>query len=120
MGASDQLVAPEPGLGTHPSEPSERRTLRGRAAALIDQHTRFGRAFDNLILALIVLSVASVVLEATPGLPTWTRPVFHVEEIIVVGVFSVEYLLRLAATRPITAFVFSFQGLVDLIAIAPF
>jgi sigma-B regulation protein RsbU (phosphoserine phosphatase) len=100
--------------------PGASETLRARAAALIDQHTRFGRAFDNLILALIVLSVASVVLEATPGLPAWTRPVFRVEEIIVVAVFSLEYLLRLAATRPITDFVFSFQGLVDLIAIAPF
>jgi sigma-B regulation protein RsbU (phosphoserine phosphatase) len=93
--------------------------LSERAGALLSHDTRFGRAFDNLILALIVLSVASVVLEATPGLPAWTRPVFRVEEIIVVAVFSIEYLLRLAAARPISAFVFSFQGLVDLIAIAP-
>ena len=53
---------------------------------------RFGHAFENLI----VLSVASVVVEATPGLPPWTRSAFHIEEIIVVAVFSFEYLLRLA------------------------
>ena len=101
-------------------EPATRDALSDRAGALIDPATRFGRVIDNLILALIVLSVASVVLEATPGLPAWTRSAFRVEEIIVVAVFSIEYLLRLAATRPVKAFIFSFQGLVDLIAIAPF
>jgi phosphoserine phosphatase RsbU/P len=35
-------------------------------------------------------------------------------------VFSFEYLLRLVAAENKTAFIFSFQGLVDLISIAPF
>ena len=97
-----------------------RTALRARAEALLRPDRRFGRAFDNLILALIVLSVASVIVEATPGLPAWTKPVFHIEELIVVAVFSFEYLLRLVAARRIRDFVFSFQGIVDLIAIAPF
>ena len=97
-----------------------RAALRARAEALLRPDRRFGRAFENLILALIVLSVASVLVEATPGLPVWTRPVFHIEEIIVVSVFSFEYLLRVAAARRVRDFVFSFQGAVDLIAIAPF
>jgi sigma-B regulation protein RsbU (phosphoserine phosphatase) len=80
----------------------------------------FGRAFENLILALIVLSVASVILEATAGLPGWARRAFHVEEIVVVAVFSFEYLLRLVAAEDTREFVFSFQGLVDLASIAPF
>jgi sigma-B regulation protein RsbU (phosphoserine phosphatase) len=80
----------------------------------------FGRAFENLILALIVLSVASVILEATAGLPGWARRAFHVEEIVVVAVFSFEYLLRLVAAEDTRKFVFSFQGLVDLASIAPF
>jgi sigma-B regulation protein RsbU (phosphoserine phosphatase) len=97
-----------------------RSALRARAEALLRPDRRFGRAFENLILALIVLSVASVIVEATPGLPAWTKPVLHIEELIVVAVFSAEYLLRLAAARRIRNFVFSFQGAVDLIAIAPF
>jgi len=97
-----------------------RAALRERADALLRTDRPFGRAFENLILALIVFSVASVIVEATPGLPAWTKPVFHVEELIVVVVFSFEYLLRLVAAENKRAFIFSFQGLVDLISIAPF
>src|ERR1700683_2549136 len=97
-----------------------RAALRIRADALLRPDRPFGRAFENLILALIVLSVASVIVEAPPGLPAWTKPVFHGEELIVVVVFSFEYLLRLVAAARIRDFVFSFQGAVDLIAIAPF
>jgi serine phosphatase RsbU (regulator of sigma subunit) len=94
--------------------------LHERAQRLLRPDRPFGRAFDNLILALIVLSVASVILEAAPGLPAWAKRAFHIEEIIVVSVFSFEYLLRLMAADNPIAFVFSFQGLVDLISIAPF
>ncbi|MGH8230548.1 MAG: PP2C family protein-serine/threonine phosphatase, partial [Steroidobacteraceae bacterium] len=66
------------------------------------------------------ISVMSMILEATPGLPAWARRAFRIEEMIVVGVFSFEYLLRLAAAQRKLAFVFSFQGVVDLLSIAPF
>src|ERR1700722_13874018 len=99
---------------------SAREAVRARAARWLAPEGLFGRWFENLILALIVLSVASVILEATPGLPSWAKRAFHVEEIIVVSVFSIEYLLRLVAAENKTAFIFSFQGLVDLISIAPF
>jgi serine phosphatase RsbU (regulator of sigma subunit) len=94
--------------------------VRARAQQLLRPDRPFGRRFENLILALIVLSVASVLLEATPGLPAWAKQAFRLEEIIVVSVFSFEYLLRLIAAEHKIRFIFSFQGLVDLISIAPF
>jgi serine phosphatase RsbU (regulator of sigma subunit) len=94
--------------------------VRERLQLLLRPDRQIGRAFDNLILALIVLSVASVLLEASAGLPAWTKAPLHIEEVIVVSVFSFEYLLRLLAAENRIAFVFSFQGLVDLISIAPF
>jgi phosphoserine phosphatase RsbU/P len=111
MSASGPVVVPGPAAGT---------ALRKRAQLLLRADRRFGRAFENVILALIVLSVASVILEATPGLPAWARRAFRIEEIVVVSVFSLEYLLRLVAAENKRAFVFSFQGIVDLISIAPF
>jgi sigma-B regulation protein RsbU (phosphoserine phosphatase) len=99
---------------------SARLALRAQAQALLRPDRPIGRAFENLILALIVLSVASVILEATPGLPAWAKRALHVEEIIVVSVFSFEYLLRLVAAENKAAFVFSFAGVVDLLSIAPF
>ncbi len=78
------------------------------------------RAFENLILVLIILSVASIAVEALPGLPAWARRALHIEEIVVVSVFSFEYLLRIVAARQKLAFIVSFRGVVDLLSIAPF
>jgi sigma-B regulation protein RsbU (phosphoserine phosphatase) len=76
--------------------------------------------FEKLILGLIVFSVASIGLEAIPGLPDWTTRVLAIAEVAVVVVFSFEYLLRIVAAPKKLAFIFSYQGLVDLLAIAPF
>ena len=80
----------------------------------------YAHAFERLILGLIVFSVASIGLEAIPGLPHWATRALAITELAVVAVFSIEYLLRIVAAPRKIAFVFSYQGLVDLLAIAPF
>jgi len=94
--------------------------VRGLAELLVLRPGAYARAFENLILALIVLSVASIGVEAIPRLPAWATRALRVEEMAVVAVFSLEYLLRIVAARGKLAFIFSFHGLVDLLAIAPF
>src|ERR1700719_1562511 len=94
--------------------------VRGLAELLLLRPGPYARAFETLILALIVLSVASIGVEAIPGLPDWARRALRIEEIVVVAVFSLEYLLRIVAAREKVAFILSFHGLVDLLAIAPF
>jgi sigma-B regulation protein RsbU (phosphoserine phosphatase) len=80
----------------------------------------YARAFENLILVLIAVSVVSVVFEATEDIPQWATEGFRIAEIVIVAVFSFEYLMRLVAARDKLAFIFSFAGLVDLLSIAPF
>jgi hypothetical protein len=99
---------------------SARDAIRGFAELLLERNGRYARAFENLILALIVLSVASVGLEAVPGLPAWSMQALHVGEIVVVGIFSLEYLLRIVVAPQKLRFIFSFHGLIDLLSIAPF
>ena len=94
--------------------------VRGLTEILLLRPGPYARAFDNLILALIVLSVASIGVEAIPGLPDWATRALRIEEIVVVAVFALEYLLRIVAAREKVAFILSFRGLVDLLAIAPF
>jgi serine phosphatase RsbU (regulator of sigma subunit) len=103
-----------------PAGKSAKARLRALAASLLLRDGAYARGFDNLILALIVISVISVGLESIRGLPAWVLRVLWIEEIIVVAVFSFEYLLRLASAERKLAFVFSFYGLVDLVSIAPF
>jgi len=94
--------------------------VRGLAELLLLRPGPYARAFENLILTLIVLSVASIGVEVIPGLPDWAGRALRIEELVVVAVFSLEYLLRIVAAREKVAFILSFHGLVDLLAIAPF
>ena len=89
------------------------------AALLLVGPGPYARAFENLILGLILLSVASIGVAAIPTLPGWATSALRVEEVIVVVVSSFEYLLRIVAAPGKFAFIFSFEGLVDLLAIAP-
>ena len=96
-----------------------RGPLRALAQLLIEPRGRYAEAFENLIVALVVLSVASIGVAAIPGLPPWALRALRIEEIVVLVVFSLEYLLRIVAAPRKLAYLGSFQGLIDLLAIAP-
>jgi len=105
---------------THPPLQTPWSWLRSLAARLIDADGPEARRFENLIMALIAVSMASVGLELIPHLPTWVSSALYAVELVVVAIFSFEYLLRFIAAKSKLAFVFSFYGLIDLLAIAPF
>ena len=81
---------------------------------------RAGRAFDLGIQVLIVFSLVTFSLDTLPNLTAGERAVLYRLEFLTVMIFTAEYLLRIyvASNRP--GFIFSFFGLVDLIAILPF
>jgi len=82
--------------------------------------TRQGRAFDVAIQILIVVSVATFAIETLPGLSEDTLRLLQFSEAVIVVVFTAEYLLRLYSSSRRLAFVFSFYGIIDLLAILPF
>lgn len=94
--------------------------LRAFAQLLVEGRGPYARAFENLILVLIVLSVASIGVESIPALPDWALRTLRASEIVIVAVFTFEYLLRLIVVRNPLAFIFSYQGAIDLLAVAPF
>jgi serine phosphatase RsbU (regulator of sigma subunit) len=90
------------------------------ANALLADEGPYARAFETLIIWLILFSIASVGIETMPGLPHWALRLLRLGEIIVVAVFTAEYLARIVLAQRKLAFIFSFAGLVDLLSIAPF
>lgn len=94
--------------------------IKKLAAGLVQGEGPYARRFDNFILVLIVVSLFSIGLEAIPHLPAWAVTALKFEELVVVAAFALEYLLRIIAADHKLAFIFSFYGLVDLLAIAPF
>jgi voltage-gated potassium channel len=80
----------------------------------------FGRALDWTIQGLIVLSLVSFSVETLPNLSETTHNLLHSFELFSVAVFSIEYIVRVFVATPRRAYVFSFFGIIDLLAILPF
>ena len=89
---------------------------------------RVSRIFDWSIMALIALSLLSIILESFLRLYTKYYTVFRAFETVTVAVFTAEYLLRIwtadllypGEKRPRLKYILSFMAIVDLLAILPF
>jgi voltage-gated potassium channel len=82
--------------------------------------TRSGRIFDLIIQFLIVVSLVTFSIETLPGLSAPTLRYLSWIEIATVVLFTAEYVLRILVADRKLSFVFSFFGLIDLLAILPF
>ncbi|MEL6593732.1 MAG: ion transporter [Bacteroidota bacterium] len=95
-------------------------SLRERVHEIIfEADTPAGKAFDVGLLIAIVLSVVVVMLESVKEI----REPYAVElqwiEWVLTGLFSIEYLLRIYSVQKPQKYIFSFYGIVDLLAILP-
>ena len=78
-----------------------------------------GRYFDLALIGAIVLSLMIVMADSVSSMHArWQTPLLVVEWILTL-LFTVEYALRLACVSRARAYVFSFYGLVDLLAVLP-
>lgn len=84
---------------------------------VFENDTWAGRFFDISLLLLILLSVAAVIAESVPVLGD--KPIFQILEWAFTALFTLEFILRLIAVRNPLRYLFSFFGLVDLLAILP-
>ena len=82
--------------------------------------TRASRAFDLTMMAFIIIAIINFSLDTLPDLSDSVKLVLYSVEVITVTVFSVEYLLRIITAKKKLRFVFSFFGIVDLLAVVPF
>lgn len=102
------------------TSPPPQQALRARLNEIIFGYdTRAGRLFDVYLIAIILLSVAAVMLDSVPGIhQRFEAPLYLLEWSFTV-LFTLEYLLRLYSTDSIRRYALSFYGLVDLISILP-
>ncbi len=82
--------------------------------------TPAGRVFDFCVLGLILYSIATFSIETLPALSDGAKAVLNISEVAVTLLFTLEYVLRLATAPGKLRYVFSFYGIVDLLAIVPF
>ncbi len=107
IGAGDDLGRPAGGW-------------RLRAYRVIyESDTAAGRAFDQVIIAAILVSVAVVMADSVQEWHARHRTVFSAVEWFFTILFTVEYLARLASVDRPLRYAFSFFGAVDLLAVLP-
>lgn len=85
-----------------------------------DSDTKLGKTFDIAIQILIVLSIITFSIETLPNLKPETRQSLRIFEIVAVAIFTIEYFMRILVADKKSTFIFSFFGIVDLMAILPF
>ncbi|MEH6816976.1 MAG: ion transporter [Pseudoalteromonas distincta] len=76
--------------------------------------------FVWLISGLILFSVLCFSVETLPDLRSETKIFLKYSELLIAVIFTLEYLTRVALSQRRLNFVFSFYGVVDLVAILPF
>lgn len=81
---------------------------------------KLSRWFAIFIQTLIFLSLITFSIETLPNLEPETKIILSFIEIFCVVIFTIEYLLRIYVADSKPKFIFSFFGLIDLVAILPF
>ena len=84
------------------------------------RETTAGKVLDFFIQFMILLSLISFSVETLPDLSNdmimWLRYL----EVTTITIFTVEYILRVAVSSRKLQYIFSFYGIIDILAILPF
>ncbi|MFC6672071.1 ion transporter [Marinobacterium aestuariivivens] len=76
--------------------------------------------FSWCITGIILFSALCFSLETLSDLDDAANTFLHYSEIVVVILFTIEYIIRVTLSKNRLRFIFSFYGLIDLISILPF
>lgn len=85
-----------------------------------DNTTRSGKRFDYFIQSLILISLISFAIDTLPDNSLLVEKVLLFIQLFCVIIFSIEYILRIYVAKKPLKYIFSFYGIIDLLAILPF
>jgi voltage-gated potassium channel len=82
--------------------------------------TKSGLIFDVTVQIFILASIVIFSIETLPYLDEETHKTITLLEAVFISIFTLEYALRFLAAERKGKFLFSFWGIIDLVAILPF
>ena len=86
---------------------------------LYGTNTILGRMFDLVLLGLILLSVLLIMMETVQGINQKYHSQLIICEWVITIFFTIEYILRIISIQKPVKYVFSFYGIIDLLAVLP-
>ena len=102
------------------NSPEKERDFRNKLYEIIfEADTLGGKWFDIVLLWAILLSVLVVFLESISELRVSYGGIFYYLEWFFTILFSIEYALRIISAKKPFGYIFSFYGVIDVLAILP-
>lgn len=98
-----------------PSKPWQKKIY----TVIFEADTASGKLFDILLILAIILSVIVICLESIRDVKDSYGAALYIIEWVFTALFSIEYLLRIISIRKASSYIFSFYGIIDLLAILP-
>ena len=86
---------------------------------IFESDTPAGKAFDVILLVAILLSVIVVLLDSVASYHEKLGEFFYILEWAFTIIFTIEYFLRIYTAHKPLKYIFSFYGIIDLLAILP-
>ena len=86
---------------------------------IFESDTPSGKLFDVVLIGCILASVLLVIIESLKGLPSYLTTPFVMMEYLFTAFFTFEYLTRIYCSPRPKKYIFSFFGIVDLLATLP-
>jgi len=103
-----------------PPSAAARHPVKQRLFEVIfEADTPAGKAFDVALLIVILTSIVVVMLETVVSIELQFGLALLVAEWVFTALFTIEYFLRIVAVARPRSYIFSFFGIVDLLAILP-
>lgn len=94
--------------------------MRDKIEGILDDSTKYGRYFSWFIQGLIITSLVSLGVHTIPNLSDSVSSTLECINIICMIIFVTEYSLRVYTAKKVFKYMFSFYGIIDLLAIAPY
>ena len=104
----------------HNFVPERTKWKRQLFRIIFKSDTKLGYLFDILLLVLILISTFIVMMESVQMFDAKLHNLFIILEIVITAFFTIEYVLRIVTLRNKKAYIFSFFGMIDFLAILPF
>ena len=98
---------------------AEKNTRYKLHEVIFEADTPAGKTFDVLLLLFIVLSVIAVLLDSVASIHNKYGDILLMAEWIFTILFTLEYILRIISANRPSVYIFSFYGIIDLLAILP-
>ena len=86
---------------------------------IYEADTKEGKWFDIILILTIIVSIILVMLESVESFDRKYHNFLNIAEWVITILFTIEYIVRVITIKKPSSYIFSFYGIIDLLATIP-